>query len=80
MMNTQLNRLFCSVCGSEQQILLQEMPTGCEFSHLGGCICLYCCKVCEIFDGCSEIQMRLGTILKQKHSRNKGFMTFFGRI
>jgi len=74
------NRLFCSVCGSEEQIMIQEIPNGCEFSHLGACICLYCCQKCEVFDGCSEIQVRLGTILKKKHSGNKGFTTFFGRI
>lgn len=75
-----LNRLFCSVCGSEDQILIQEMPNGCKYGHLGSCICLYCCQKCEVFDGCSEIQVRLGTILKRKGSGNKGFMAFFGRI
>lgn len=80
LMKTLPNKSFCSVCGSEDQILIQEMPNGCEYSHLGGCICLYCCKECPFFDGCSEIQVRLGTILKKNHGKNKGFITFFGRI
>ena len=79
-METILNRLSCSVCGSEQQILIQEMPKGCLFSHLGTHVCLHCCRKCDVFDGCSEIQVRLGTILKKKYGRRSGFLTFFGRI
>jgi hypothetical protein len=74
------SRLFCSVCGSEEQIMIHEMPNGCEFSHLGGCICLYCCRKCEFFDGCAEIQVRLGTILRGKYAKNKDFFTLSGRI
>lgn len=74
-----MDRLFCSVCGSEQQLLIQEMPKNCDFSHLGGHICLECCKKCNIFDGCPEIQARLHPLLERKSGINSRFLGIFFR-
>jgi hypothetical protein len=75
-----MNSPFCSVCGAEHSFLVREMPNTCEYLHLGTHVCLDCCRKCDCFEGCAEIQLRLDSVLRRKQGKNKDFLSFFSQI